>query len=56
MLDSLQGFEYASDSDCFICFTDLNPVLHIETSYLFYIAKQMNGFYMKRNTGLKLFY
>ena len=26
---------------------------HMETSYLFCRAKQMNGFYMKHNTGLK---
>ena len=28
-------------------------VFHIETSHLFCSAKQMTGFYMKRNTGLK---
>ena len=37
----------------------LNPfqpsvTFHIETNNLFYFAKQMIGFYMKRNTGLKL--
>ena len=26
---------------------------YIETNYLFFSAKQMTGFYMKRNTGLK---
>ena len=26
---------------------------HIETSHLFCSAKQMTGFYMKHNTGLK---
>ena len=28
-------------------------MFHIETSHLFCRAKQMSGFYMKRNTGLK---
>ena len=29
------------------------PAFHIETSHLFCRAKQITGFYMKRNTGLK---
>ena len=38
--------------------TDFNQflpsvVFHIEISRLFCLAKQMTGFYMKRNTGLK---
>ena len=37
---------------------ELNPfqpsvASHIETRHLFYRAKQMTGFYMKCNTGLK---
>ena len=32
----------------------LSIVFHIETSPLFCRVKQMTGFYMKRNTGLKL--
>ena len=28
-------------------------VFHIETSHLLFRAKQMTGFYMKRNTRLK---
>ena len=36
----------------------INPLqssvaFHIETSYLFYSAKQMTGFYMKCKSGLK---
>ena len=31
----------------------LGVALHIKTSHLFYSAKQMTGFYMKSNTGLK---
>ena len=30
-----------------------NVLFHIETSHLFCRLKQMTGFYMKRNTGLK---
>ena len=30
-----------------------NVAFHIETSHLFCFAKQVTGFYMKRNTGLK---
>ena len=30
-----------------------SAAFHIETSHLFCSAKQMTGFYMKRNTGLK---
>ena len=38
--------------------SSINPfqpsfVFQIETSHLFCRAKQMTGFYMKRNTGLK---
>ena len=29
-------------------------MFHIETSHLFCATKQMTGFYMKRNTGLKV--
>ena len=37
---------------------NINPfqssvVFHVETSHLFCRAKQMTGFYMKRNTGLE---
>ena len=34
----------------------IRPVtaFHIETRHLFCSAKQMTGFYMKHNTGLKL--
>ena len=30
-----------------------NVAFHVETSHLFCSAKQMTGFYMERNTGLK---
>ena len=31
-----------------------NVAFHIETSYFICYAKQMTGFYLKYNTGLKL--
>ena len=31
----------------------LSVAFHIETSHLFCFAKQITGFYMKRNTALK---
>ena len=31
----------------------LNVAFHIDISHLFCSAKQLTGFYMKRNTGLK---
>ena len=36
-------------------FNPIKPIvaLYIETSYLFCVAKQMNGFYMEHNTGPK---
>ena len=37
------------------CFNQFQSsvVFHTENSHLFYRTKQMTGFYMKRNTGLK---
>ena len=31
----------------------LSVMFHVEASHVFYRAKQMTGFYMKRNTGVK---
>ena len=43
---------------CKVTNKDINPfqhsvAFHMETSHLFCSAKQMTGFYMKHNTGLK---
>ena len=60
-IDVWQGPKYTSDDEKILFAIKVNlfqpsVAFHIETSHLFYRAKQMTWSYMKRNTGMKWIY
>ena len=50
----MAGFYMSNCFDGDLTYFKPSVAFHIETSHLFCKAKQMAGFYMKRNAGLKL--
>ena len=54
-MDIWQGPKYAYEKPQELSFNSFQPSvdLHVETSHLFCFGKQMTGFYVKPNTGLK---